>query len=331
MARQYFLGVDGGQTSTAAVLCDENGILLGQGHSGPSNHVHEAGGMERMRNALRQSIEAAFADAHLSLCRVEAAYCGMTGGAEYVPQLWPHTVPTGKLVAEHDTVTAHAGALAGGPGVIIIAGTGSVAFGVNRAGERARAGGWAYIMGDEGSAYDLGRQALMAAARADDGRGPATSLLEAILHRFGKASLWEVREAIYRGEIDRVLIGQIAPLVVAASNAGDAIAHGILERGCKELAEATIAVLRRLAMIEEEAIVAPVGGLFQAGQAITIPFSQYLAQSAPLARLRPPLYPPVLGAVLLAMRLSEIAIDEAVRQHLAVGSQKLSLANKGGF
>ncbi len=323
MAGRYFLGVDGGQTSTLALLCDETGALLGVGRAGPSNHVGEPGGPARLEAALSGSIHGAFAAAGLEPAAVEAACLGMTGGGEKVATVLPAIVPIAKLQIEHDSVTAQAGALAGGPGVIVIAGTGSVAFGVNSAGQRARAGGWAYIMGDEGSGYDLGRQALIAAARASDGRGPATRLLADVLQRLGKATLWDVRTAVYGGEIDRAAIAQLSRVVVEASQAGDAVADAILDRGCHELAEIAAAVLRQLGMDEQEAPVAPVGGLFRAGDAIMGPFVRHLAELAPCARVRPPIYPPALGAVLLALRLAGIAFDDAVRQRFDVACQIL--------
>lgn len=323
MSTRYLLGIDGGQSSTLALLCDQTGAVLGVGHAGPSNHVHEPGGKERLENALRESVQAAFADADLPLAPLAAACCGMTGGDEYVAHLLSTIVTIKRLQVEQDLVTAHAGALAGEPGVIVIAGTGSVAFGVNATGQRARAGGWAYIMGDEGSGYDLGRQALIAAARACDGRGPTTSLLDSIVQHFGKKTLWDVRMAIYAGEIDRPAIAQLSHLVVAASAAGDQVARSILNRGGQELAEAALAVLGKLGMLEETTKVSTVGGVFQAGDAILEPFASHLLGAAPHVQIRQPIYPPVLGSVLLALRLAEIPLDASIRQQLDMASNWL--------
>ncbi len=325
MSGRYILGLDGGQTSTQAALCDDTGALLGVGHAGPANHVHEPGGLARLERALHESALAAFADGGLEPAPLAAACCGLTGvGQAHVAALWPAEVPAAALVVEHDSVAAHAGALAGEPGAIVIAGTGSVALGVNAAGERARVGGWSHIMGDEGSAYDLGRQALVAAARAHDGRGPATSLLGAILQHCHAQTLWEVHAAVHGGEIDRAGIAQLARLVVAAAVGGDAVAQGIVERGARELSEAAAAVLRRVGLLEQEAAVAPVGGLWRAGQVLLEPFSRHLAAAAPRAVVRPPLYPPALGAIILALRAAGIAMDDGVRRKLAAASLRLA-------
>jgi N-acetylglucosamine kinase-like BadF-type ATPase len=320
---RHILGIDGGQSSTLALLCDQTGILLGIGHGGPSNHVREPGGKARLRDALHKSIQAAFANAGLPLTPVAAACCGMTGGDEYVSELLSTIIKIGNLQIEYDYVTAHAAALAGEPGVIVIAGTGSIAFGVNAAGQRARAGGWAYVMGDEGSGYDLGRQALIAAARACDGRGPTTSLSEAIPKYFEKKTLWDVRMAIHTGEIDRPSIAQLSHLVVAASAAGDEVAQSILDYGGKDLAEAAVAVLCALGMLGQPATVSTVGGVFQAGDTILRPMARHLLATAPRAQIRPPVYPPALGPVLLALQLIGNRIDASVKKQLDAASQIL--------
>jgi N-acetylglucosamine kinase-like BadF-type ATPase len=328
MEKQLFLGIDGGQTSTLAVLCDECGRLLGVGRAGPSNHIHEPGGMARMENALRMSTQAAFGEAGWQgdpqdLPELDAVCCGMTGGIEVVADLFPRVARTQKLVVVYDLVTAHAGALAGAPGVIVIAGTGSVAFGVNSDGVSARAGGWAYIMGDEGSAYDLGRRALMAAARADDGRGPATDLLSTLLSHYQKTSLWDIRTMVYSGEIDRSAIAQLSRLVVQVAQQGDVVAKKIVNEGAIELSEIVRAVITRLGMDREESCVATVGGLFQAGPLVLDPFSNELHKHLPQAKIVPALYQPVIGALFLALKAGGIPVDKTMQNQLGMINQKL--------
>ena len=328
MENRLFLGIDGGQTSTLAVLCDERGSLLGIGHAGPSNHIHEPGGMARMENALTLSIHKAFSQAGWrgskdELPEIAAACCGMTGGIEVIPELFERIARTKNLIVEYDLITAHAGALCGDLGIVVIAGTGSVAFGVNRRRQSARAGGWAHIMGDEGSAYDLGRQALIAAARVEDGRGPVTSLHDYILTHFHQVSLWDIRTKIYSGEIDRRGIAQLARLVIAAANEGDTVAQGILKKGIIELSDITVAVMTQLQMDHEETLVATVGGLFQAGSIISDPFSNELHKYNPQAKIISPYYQPVIGAVLLALRAVNIPLDSHLKEHLRHSDQKL--------
>ncbi|MGQ9681886.1 MAG: N-acetylglucosamine kinase [Anaerolineae bacterium] len=310
------LGVDAGQTSTVAVLFTLDGRLLGVGHGGPANHVHEPGGRARLEMALRASIGNAFAAAGLEPETVHTACLGMTGGMKLVPAILPSIVAVERLRVEQDSSVALSGALAGEPGVVVISGTGSVALGLDAAGNRARAGGWAHIMGDEGSAYDLGRQALVAAARACDGRGPDTCLLQMVLGHFGMESLWQVRMAVYDGTIDRAAIARLAPLVVSAATAGDAVANAITNRGCLALAELVAAVARQLQMHDREVRVSYAGGVFRAGAPILEPFSAHLARLVPQATVRPPVFPPVVGAALEALRQAEVVLDDSMRDRL---------------
>ena len=334
---QFFLGLDGGQTSTLAVICDRTGRLAGVGKAGPSNHVHEPGGFERLERALAGSILAAWQEAAADIDQERAspdgppesipvfvsACCGMTGGVEYVPGFIGKVARIGRLTVDYDLITAHAGALVGEPGVIVIAGTGSVAYGVAPDGRTARAGGWAYLMGDEGSAYDIGRQALAAAARVEDGRGPASCLLEDILTHFHRLSLWEVRSLVYSAQFERAEVAALAPLVSRAADLGDSVAVAILDRAGKDLAELAVAILRRLDMDRLPAQFAPVGGVFQAGQAVLAPLVGRLRAIAPLVEIVPPRYPPVLGAVLIAMKSVGVVPDAALLSNLDQAAHRL--------
>jgi len=243
----------------------------------------------------------------------------MTGGWEWVPEVLARFVTVHHLIAEPDMITAHAGAFGGGPGVIVIAGTGSIAYGKDAAGQQARAGGWGYAMGDEGSGYDLGRQALVAAARMEDGRGPKTSLRAALLNHLQLNSLWEVRTALYGETIRRPQMAGLAPLVFQACQQGDEAALRIVDQAAGDLAQLAAAVLGRLRW-EEPPLLAPVGGVFQAGESIMDPFQTKLQGHYPGARVVPARYPPVIGALLLAYRAGQVRIEagqlESVKQKI---------------
>src|SRR5215207_7263596 len=171
-----FLGVDGGQTRTVALLASRDGGILGVGYGGPANHIHEPGGMERMQRSLRDAVQTAFGQAGIASAAVVSTCFGMTGGAEFVPEVAPKFLEARTLTAYHDVVTALAGASIASPGIVVIAGTGAIAYGRSADGRSARADGWGYLIGDEGSAYDIGVQVLRAAAQSADGRGETTVL-----------------------------------------------------------------------------------------------------------------------------------------------------------
>src|SRR5437867_2319445 len=157
---RLFLGVDGGQSSTKALIGDETGRVLGAGSGGPCNHVGAAEGASKLKQAVAECVGKACEQAGLDAAQVrfEAACFGMSGGPEDKEALLGRILRAAKLIVTHDAVIALSGATAGEPGVITIGGTGSIAFGRNESGRVARAGGWGYVFGDEGSAFDIVRQ-----------------------------------------------------------------------------------------------------------------------------------------------------------------------------
>ena len=176
MAR-FAVGVDGGQSSTLAVVVDAAGRVLGAGKAGPSNHITEPGGPERCRRAVADSVAAAVKAAGLTLGDVAYVMCGMTGAFPATREAVARALPDTSHDMVHDSVTAFHGATGGRAGAIVIGGTGSVGYGEDGAGNSLRLGGWGYLMGDEGSAYWIALQAVRGIAAAYDGRAPKTALL----------------------------------------------------------------------------------------------------------------------------------------------------------
>jgi N-acetylglucosamine kinase-like BadF-type ATPase len=313
-AQPLFLGVDGGQTHTIAVLANQEGRVLGVGRAGPCNHFAEPGGPERFRTALQQVIRAAFVEAGYPLQNLAAACFGLTGAWDHAPEVVRALLPVGRLLAVEDTVTAQAGAFAAGPGIVVISGTGSVAYGKDEAGNISRSGGWGYLMGDEGSGYDIGQQALRVAAQAYDNRGPATSLVELIPDQFGLTTLEAVQAALYDGRLSRSDIAGLATVTTKAAIQGDTFAAAIFEAAGAALALTAIAVARRL--VWSAPIISPVGGVFKAGAIIFESFKRRLIETFPQATIHPPRYPPVLGALLLALQEGGYSPDQALLQYL---------------
>ena len=179
-AVKLFLGVDGGQSSTTALVADESGRVVGIGRAGPCNHAGAAEGRERFIQAIGSSVREAAGDATF-----ECACFGFSGGTSDKEALTREIVRANRYVITHDALIALSGATGGDAGVVVIAGTGSMAFGRNREGRTVRAGGWGFAFGDEGSAFDLVRQALRAALRFEEGWGPSTALRTALLEWTG--------------------------------------------------------------------------------------------------------------------------------------------------
>src|ERR1017187_4935196 len=144
---RLFLGVDGGQSSTTALIADEHGRILGRGVGGPCNHATAAEGRAKLERAISESVAAACQEAQLDLTatRFVSACFGMSGGPEDKETILAALIPADRLIVTHDAAVALFGATAAGQGIVTIAGTGSIAFGRNAAGRTARAGDWGYV------------------------------------------------------------------------------------------------------------------------------------------------------------------------------------------
>ncbi len=311
------LAVDGGASSTLALLAAPDGTILGSSLGGPANHVHEPGGMDRMRRTLRGVTEGAFASAGLPFGPVRSACFGLTGGVDVADGIAREFLMADALRVVHDSVTALAGASMAQPGVVVIAGTGAVAYGEDGQGASAKTSGWGYIMGDEGSGYDIGILALRAATAAADGRMPSTSLGALIPAFFGVESLEAVHRLIYsQGVVPRPRIAGLAAVVSRAAADGDKPARAILVRSAADLATAVIAVMGQLGQVRTGMSIYPVGGVFRAGQWIMEPFERVLRSASPASQVRDPAFAPVIGALLLALRDAGIEPDDAVIERI---------------
>lgn len=262
---KLYLGVDGGQSGTAAVVGDETGRVLGNGEAGPCNHAAAGEGRAKLERAVRESVGAACAQAGVdaSTVRFEAACFGMSGGPDDKRKILAGILRTDRLIVTTDAVTALAGATESGRGVIVIAGTGSIAFGRNGEGRTARAGGWGYVFGDEAGAFDIVRQATRAALRMEEGWGPETRLKEILTAATGSRDANDAMHRFYTDEWPRSRVATLAPLVDRAATEGDAVAVQILHAAAQELATLAAAVRGQLFGEEEAVEVAYIGGVFQ--------------------------------------------------------------------
>ena len=299
---RLFLGVDGGQSSTTVLIGDESGRVLGAGEAGPCNHAGVEEGRARFERAVNEGIAAACAQAGLDAAtvRFESACFGMSGGPED-----KQAILAGMLRAEHLAVTTDAaialsGATATGQGIAAIAGTGSIAFGRNAAGRTARAGGWGYLFGDEGSGFEIARQALRASLRMEEGWGPPTSLRQALLDAIGSRNANEVMHRFYTSEWPRSRVAALAPLADAAAADGDAVAMVILNRAGADLAMLVAAVRSQLWKPGDAVDVAYIGGVFQSRTVLER--FRGLVELEPANRCGPPRHGPAQGALLEAYR-----------------------------
>ena len=301
------LGLDGGGTQTRTLLADVSGQKLGAGLSGACN-LAAVSPAEALAAAL-EAADNALQKAGRSRASV-AAVCAGVAGVSYADRraqfgrglqdAFPHAL----VSVEPDYSVALTGATGGRPGVIVIAGTGSAAYGANADGETHRTGAYGYLIDDSGSGYGVGRTALAAVLQAADGTGPATTLSGRVPAALGLASLSEIVPGVYGGGLSRVAVAGLSRIAAeAASEDADTVARAILMRAGGTLAHLVHGVTQRLFPdASAEFPVIQVGGLWNAGDALTDVFTRSLRRFAPAAVITPPLRSPVEGAVQQALR-----------------------------
>jgi N-acetylglucosamine kinase-like BadF-type ATPase len=304
---RYFLGVDGGQSSTTALIGDETGQVLGFGRGGPCNHVGAAEGRQKFLSAVGGALRLACESARIGgRPAFEAACLGFSGGPADKEPLIAGLMDIGHRVVTNDALIALAGAHAGGPGIITIAGTGSIAFGRNILGRQMRAGGWGYIYGDEGGGFDLTRQALRAALRMEEGWGPETVLRARLLEATGARNANELLHRFYTTEFTRPAIAALSQHVDTAAAAGDAVALDILRASAQQLAGIAGSVRKQLFGASDAVRVAYIGGVWRS-QPLLERFRSILEADG-RTTVAAPLHGPAAGALLEAYRAAGLLV-----------------------
>lgn len=306
-----YLGVDGGQSSTKAVIADEQGRILGRGIGGPCNHVKTGDGRTKFVNAVVGCVGLALAEAGLPIHerQFDAAVLGFSGGPADKEELVKELVWAYHLQVTNDAVIALAGATGGAPGIITIAGTGSIAYGRNAQLTFARAGGWGYVFGDEGSAFDIARQALRAALRMHEGWGPSTLLSDMLLSVTGAADANVLMHWFYTEDYPRSRVATFARLVDEAAKANDEVAAQILRQAATDLALLAGSVRQQIFQPSDGALVCYIGNVFQSD--LVREHFRTLVELRDGNRCAAPLLDPAEGALLEAYRLAGRAIDHA--------------------
>jgi N-acetylglucosamine kinase-like BadF-type ATPase len=305
---RLYLGIDGGQSSTTALIGektgDQAGRVLGTGRAGPCNHAAAGDGRRKFLAAIADSVHEAAKAAGINDPAFEAACLGLSGGPDDKEALAKETIRAEHYLITHDAHIALAGATGGLPGIIVIAGTGSMVFGRNASGVTARAGGWGYIFGDEGGAFDLVRQALRAILRNEEGWGPPTALRHSLLDASGAPDANQLLHWLYTDEYPRDRIAGWANLIDHAALAGDAVASDILRSAAQQLAALAAAVRRQLFEKSDGVEVCYSGGVFNS-QPLLERF-RMLVELEEGNRVSPPRHSPAEGALLEAYHMGSL-------------------------
>lgn len=302
-ARRIVVGVDGGGSKTHAVILDVNFTILGEGLAGPSNPLRV--GIANAAAAVREAIDRACEAARVRRTDLVAAEIGLAGARrkEISARVREALIGSGigEIVVVSDADIALYGATEGEPGLIVIAGTGSICCGINARGKRVCAGGWGPVAGDEGGGSWIARRALRAIAHAMDGRGAATSLTTAACTYFHVSDANDLSTAIYAPTITNERLAGFGKYVIEAGKARDRVAREILEEAGRELGLMAAAVIRNLKLERENFQVAYVGGVFgAAGELVLSSMSEEVKKVAPRAYFAPPRFSPAIAAARMA-------------------------------
>jgi N-acetylglucosamine kinase-like BadF-type ATPase len=321
---QYVVGVDGGGTkTTAAVVRDDLGAV-GEATTGPANY--RSVGVETAGANIAESISQALRVASVGLDDVQAICMCLAGFDTDLDLPVPHRAVrmlgyAGPAIFENDVVGAWAGATEAQPGIVVIAGTGATALGMNACGELWRTDGWDYILGDAGSGFAIGHTGIRAAMKALDGRGAPTLLAHQLGTMYGVTTAEEMRRLVDGTRFGKFEIAAFATHVAEAADAGDATARAILAEAGRDLADNAIAIVRTLGMADADFPIATVGGVFKSREYVVGPFREAIARVAPRASFVAPHHPPQAGAAILATR--RVAEDDLGSWTLGTGKRRI--------
>jgi N-acetylglucosamine kinase-like BadF-type ATPase len=311
-----FLGVDGGQSHTEAVVADEFGNILGFGLGGASNHAEIPGGKARLRNAVIDSVSEALriTKDELRITKFKSAHFGMTGGADYKEEIIREIIDAEILKVGHDAPTALASGTGGKCGIVVISGTGSVIYGENEKSEKARAGGLGYLFSDEGSGFWLAVQTIRLAIKEQDGVIENAGLERLVLDYFKVEKIRDLTTPFYNGKVSRDEIAGFARTVHDAALNGNEVLQAQIQFGANCLVENVASVANRLQFVDKFDVVG-VGGMFL-GEMMRKFFAEILAEKLPDANFIKPRFKPAIGALLLAYRSAKIELSEQLLLNL---------------
>lgn len=316
---RYVIGVDGGGTKTEFVLLDYSGNVIGRAKGDSTNY--QAVGGEKLKEELLKGFNSLISSTNVASNKIEHIFLGLAGAGresdrKEIVGLFNDGEFNKKIAVDSDAMVALAGAFGTGPGIIIIAGTGAICFGKNREGKIVRSGGWGYLLGDEGSGYFIGREAIIAALKDLDGRGEKTKLKSSLEKHFNLSVMDQIIPQIYQNRIDRVAIADLAPIVFEHAGQGDAVAEEIIRRTGKELGILAKAVALRLNFESDEIKVALIGSIFKQKEILINEISKELYEVSWNLEISEPMFAPQYGAALLALQKSGIKIDETLLKNL---------------
>lgn len=315
---KYVLSLDGGGTKLLCLIADQNGKLVGEGKSGPTNRNFNS--PEEIKFSINNAIDQAISQNGIDKNDISIVYAAMPVNADFAIEIISECVHANlEINMCGEFLPSLYGAIQNIYGGLALSGTGSFAtlrvkneqdtglwnpmIGEEGKGGFYSVGGWGAIIGDEGSGFYIGRRALITFAEMTDGRKAPSILLEKIYDFFGTRDQEEIIHAVYpmNPGKQRTLIASLCPVVADSVRAGDAYAKKILEDAGKQLAIQMMAAIKK-AKIDFEFPVSVSGGVWKAHPTLFKVFSSTISKELPIINVQKPLFEPVVGGVLLGLR-----------------------------
>ncbi len=314
-------GIDGGGSSTRAILVNEKGIVLGEGKAGPSSYSSVS--LETTKNNIQKALLNAWASVEIikrsGELKLDVIFIGLGGVLteqdkqavrNIVSDL--NIVDKSRIYVENDTRISLAGGLAGQAGLSLIVGTGSVCYGKRADGSEWKAGGWGHLIDDPGSGYYIGLNGLITMVRAVDGRGDSSPLTDALFQHLKLKDINEIIYTLYQQEFTRTDVAALAPIVLEYAVQGDEIGKRIVQKSAEELALMVETVVKKLKLEDESVLLTMTGGIAQSGPVFKIPLSAEIQKRVPNIEIIEPILSPLSGAALLALQKIDIHITKDI-------------------
>lgn len=303
---KYVIGIDGGGTKTILRASGLDGITLTEVAGGPSN-MHTASIIEVSKELY------GMLDSALNLKALKKEDCGcLCMGAAGVDREYERKLLEGlfynygltcPIYIANDAEVMLAAGVGKPEGVVVISGTGSIAYGKDKKGNACRSGGWGHLIGDEGSGYWIAKEAINAAVKAFDKRGEETMLLEMLMTKLGLKEPWDFIGYIYNNQTDKKDIASLAVATAEACKAGDKVAQGILENASWELFTACDAVIKKLNFANEDYSIVAGGSVLQCNEFVYDTFCSYVKGKYPRADIIKPAQNAAAGAAAIALHM----------------------------
>jgi N-acetylglucosamine kinase-like BadF-type ATPase len=300
----FIIGIDGGGTKTALKLADDKGNLVLSKEGGPCNI--NSMGKEYVQKMLKELLEDTLKEAQLTMEEI-AVLCIGTAGVDrpsdksIMAEIIKNTGFMGKAIITNDAETALYGGVGGDEGVILISGTGSICYGRNSSGEKKRAGGWGHIIGDEGSGYYIGINAINRIAKGYDGIEEKTIMTDLILEHLKLENPSSLIDFVYRSGAGKSEIASLAKLVDEAYKQGDSLAEEILLKSAFELFLSAKAVIDYLNLNRKEASLAVNGSVIEKNECVSSEFKRLMKKNYPLIKVTNMKNDAAWGAVLMGI------------------------------